>query len=134
MAKIEIKTTLEDIKEYSRKNPDAECVYSSCSCWWGYYPQHLYKMKDCDLPCGPRSEPLFQAPLSKYLESALDPKHESHYGKFGFQALEAAFHGNLVTENLKVLTTFPHFIPTSFQTWDEYNKLIDEQNVSNSSK
>lgn len=90
-------------------------VYGFSACWWKV-GDPVYSHDESGLPCGPRGEMLLETddPMSFIAAAEANP---AHYGKHGLDAFVAAYHGNTVTET---------GLPTSLETWDEYNKLLDE--------
>ena len=103
---------LEQLKEIAKKYN--RLVYGFNTCWWKI-GDPIYKDSN-DLPCGPRGEVLLETddPVG-FIEAA--EKNPDHYGKHKLEAFVAAYHGNVRTVDGK---------PTSFETWDKYNELIDE--------
>jgi len=90
-------------------------VYGFNTCWWKL-GDPIYTHKS-GLPCGPRGEVLLETddPMG-FIEAA--EKNPDHYGRHGLKAFAAAYHGNVRTEDGK---------PTSFDSWDKYNALIDRE-------
>jgi len=112
------KTSLEDIKAIAKHSD--RLVYAAQTCWWKI-GDPVYTLPSntsaVGLPCGPRREMLLETdnPL-EFIEAA--EKNPDHYGKHGLDAFVAAYHGNVVTRDGR---------PTSFEGWDKYNELIDEE-------
>ena len=113
--KIEFKTTLSDLKKC---NPEHEVCYAVRTCWWCLIQDHPgYKIND--IPVDPRGSVLMMAPLGRFIQGA--EKNPDYYGKYGLKAFMAAYHGNLLTDDGK---------PTSLETWEEYEELLNEQDGS----
>ena len=113
MCKLANVASLELIKMLAKKS--GRLVYGFQTCWWKI-GNPVYTHPDCSLPCGPRKEMLQETdnPLG-FIEQA--EKNPEHYGKHGLRAFVAAYHGNLVA---------PNRCPTSFDSWNKYNDVIDE--------
>ena len=88
-------------------------VYGAQTCWWKI-GDPIYKRDN--LPCGPRGEMLLETdkPLDFIKQAEENP---DHYGRHGLEAFLAAYHGHIITED---------GLPTSFESWDRYNDIIDE--------
>ena len=115
MFKLTNKTSLNEIKALAEVSD--RLVYGFQTCWWKIgNPVYTIPGSHC-LPCGPRSEVLLETdnPV-KFIEAA--EQNPGHYGKHGLDAFVAAYHGNVVVEE----TGFP----TSFNTWNKYNDLLDQ--------
>lgn len=110
--KLQNAMTLDRIKLEARKAD--RLVYAARTCWWKV-GDPIYRLPDTQLPCDPRGSVLFETdkPLD-FIEAA--EKNQNHYGKHGLEAFVAAYHGNVTTDAGR---------PTSFDSWDEYNTLID---------
>jgi len=92
-------------------------VYAFNTCWWKLGdPVYSYEN---GLPCGPRGEVLLETddPMG-FIETA--ERNPGHYGRHGLKAFAAAYHGNVRTRDGR---------PTSFDSWDKYNDLIDEEDT-----
>lgn len=112
--KLTEQTRLDEIKGFAKRDPEAMVVYAVHTCWWNV-PAITNAWYGGRLPVDPRGSPLFQAALGPFLESAV--ANPEHYGRHGLRTFMAAFHGNLVTDE---------GMPTSFGTWEEYDKLLEE--------
>lgn len=112
MFKLTFIMNLEQLKEIAKKYN--RLVYGCQTCWWKI-GSPIYKHEN-DLPCGPRGEVLLETddPVGFIAEALKNP---GHYGRNGLDAFVAAYHGNARTVDGK---------PTSFETWDKYNELIDK--------
>jgi hypothetical protein len=110
--RIKNRTTLEEIKNVAVDS--SRLVYGFNTCWWKIGDPVYSRV---GMPCGPRGEMLLETddPITFLAIAMANP---GHYGKHGLDAFVAAYHGNLVTED-------GH--PTSLESWDEYNRLIDDQ-------
>jgi len=106
-------TSLETVKELALRSN--RLVYGLQTCWWKI-GDPCYELPSSGLPCGPRGEILLETddPIAFIQQAEQNP---NHYGKHGINAFMAAYHGNLITEK---------GLPTSLETWDMYNDLIDE--------
>ena len=113
--KLNEKVSLKEIKTLARES--GYLVYATQTCYWKVNsPVHQYPPSVVPrLPCGPRGEMLLETddPIG-FIRAA--EKNPAHYGRHGLRAFVAAYHGNVTTEG---------GLPTSFESWDEYNKLID---------
>lgn len=91
-------------------------VYAAQTPWWKL-GDPVYNHPEVDLPCGPRSEMLLETdnPL-EFIEAA--ENNPDFYGKHGLKAFTAAYHGSVVADN---------GLPTSLDSWDGYNELLDEE-------
>jgi hypothetical protein len=96
-------------------NLNGQICYAISTCWWCFLAYHP-GYKQGSLPCDPRGSMLMQAPAKRFVENA--KQNAEHYGKHGLLAFMAAYHGNVVTEEFN--------LPTSLQSWKEYNDLIDK--------
>ena len=105
---------LEDIQKLVDV-PGAQAYWAVNTCWWTADSKHLYRGPG-GLTMDPRGSVLMQAGLGGFLESA--EKNIEHYGRHGLRAFMAAYHMNIVSE--------PGMNPTSFESWAEYNRLIDD--------
>lgn len=114
MEDITNNTSFELIKALAKQSN--RLVYAVQSCWWKI-GDPIYTHPDGGLPCGPRREMLLETddPLG-FIEQA--EKNVEHYGKHGLRAFIAAYHGNVIV--------YETGFPTSFDTWDKYNDIIDE--------
>jgi hypothetical protein len=111
--KYEEKTTLEELEGLPG---ETMIVYGVGTCWWGIKSTCcVYRHKESNLPCDPRSGMLFEGELGPFLVKAKE--NPAHYGKHELKAFMAAYHGNVTTDD---------DLPTCFQTWHEYNDLIDK--------
>lgn len=105
------RTTLEEIRA---SKPQA-VYYGANTCWWTTDPAHLYRLHS-GIPCDPRGGVLFESHnVELFLSNA--ESYPGFYGRHGLRAFEAAYHGNVVVRETG--------LPTCFQTWDEYNEVID---------
>ncbi len=122
------RTTLAQIKERARicKANGGILVYAVGSPWWHVNhdgrtasPYHLKNGIPCD-PCG---RVLLQTddPGGFIAAAICVPRPVDHYGNHGVRAFVAAYHGNVT-----VLREGIRPLPTALDTWEEYNKLIDE--------
>jgi len=102
--------TLDDVR-----NRGAKRVYVAVqTTWWNDRPTEC-RRPDSGLPCCPRGSRLEEQDQHHFLRLAeVDP---SYFGKHGLTALEAALHGNIVTDEGR---------PTAVETWHDVNRLIDE--------
>jgi len=123
--------------------------YGARTCWWTHDPTHLGRTsgstiradgtivddrtgkvmgsmpiasgrerKVGGLPCGPRGEVLYQTDdVEGFLSSA--EQNPQHYGRHGLEAFMAAHHLNCAVD----ATTRR---PWSFESWDDYNRILDE--------
>lgn len=91
-------------------------VYGSNTCWWKL-GDPVYNHREARLPCGPRGEMLLETdkPVDFLKAAEANP---SHYGKHGLDAFIAAYHGFVTTDDGR---------PTSLDSWDAYNDLIDQE-------
>lgn len=94
-------------------------VYAMSTCWWKIGNPIYRTLGEHPLPCGPRGEMLLETDDPIGFIAAAE-NSEGHYGKHGLKAFVASYHGNLVTDDGK---------PTSFNTWQEYNNLIEASEV-----
>lgn len=109
--------------------------YSPATCWWTLSESDLYgtpelapravrrplhpsEKRPGAVPGGPRNEPLLMTDSVAAWWAAAMANPEA-YGRHGFEALMAAYHGNVVVARRD-------FRPTSFRTWPDYNRVIDE--------
>lgn len=106
--------SLSDLKIEARHHN--RLVYSISTCWWKL-GDPCYRHPNTNLPCDPRGGMLLETddPV-KFIETA--EENLNHYGTHGIEAFIAAYHGNVVTDN---------GLPTSFNTWDKYNELLDKE-------
>jgi hypothetical protein len=83
--------------------------------WW-IIGNSFYTNED-GFPCGPKGELLFtdDNPIEFIIMAAMN---KSAYGKHELKAFVAGYNGNVVDDNGE---------PTSLNSWDQYNKLIDDQ-------
>jgi len=110
-------TTLAMIEQIARDKPNSHVVYSVGTCWWKI-GDPIYSKDGSGLPCDPRGALLMEChDLAGFLKNAKE--NVSHYGKHGMRAFVAAYHGNVLTDDHK---------PTCFESWDDYNKLIEAKN------
>lgn len=108
--------SFEQIKQLAQRKH--RLVYALQTCWWKLGdPCYTTSSEHGRLPCGPRGEMLLETdnPLA-FIKAAED--NPEHYGRNGLDAFAAAYDGNLVTDT---------GAPTSFNSWDDYNALIDLQ-------
>ena len=112
--KLTNRISLETIKALA--GVSSRLVYAAQTCWWKV-GDPIYKCSDSSLPCGPRGEMLLETdnPLG-FIEQA--EKNIQHYGKHGIRAFVAAYHENIVVAH--------NCLPTSFNSWDKYNDIIDK--------
>lgn len=105
------------IKEIAKK--EKRLVYAISTCWWKL-GNPVYTHPENSLPCDPRGSMLMETdkPLDFILEAEKNP---SYYGKHGLNAFTAAYHGNIITKDKG--------FPTSLNSWNDYNKLLDQQTV-----
>jgi hypothetical protein len=113
--KIIKKVTLDQVDTIARNIPDTKVCWAVKTCWWCFHHDIPYRT-DSGLPSDPRGSVLMQGKLGIFIQTAKDSVE--HYGKHGLDAFIAAYHGNLLTDEGK---------PTSFETWDQYNELLNKQ-------
>jgi len=103
------------------QNPNQECVYAVHSPWWSLFEDEWmpYRCPGTRIPCDPRGSVLMQGNLRQFWDTAIGSPE--HYGRHGINAFMLAFHGNL--EVLKAETL--RYLPTSLDSWDAYNDLLD---------
>ncbi len=104
-----------ELREQAARETDL--VYAMRTCWWKFgRPIYSIPGDKYGLPCDPRRSPLLEMtnPLG-FIKAAED--NPTHYGRHGLRAFAAAYHGNVVA----IETGHP----TSLNTWDEYNAVID---------
>lgn len=98
----------------------AMIFYGANTCWWTHDARHLGRHAS-GLPCDPRGGMLFQTEdVEAFLADA--ERNATFYGKHGLKAFEAAHHVNCTVGVLD-----PR--PTCFSSWDDYNRILDEQHV-----
>lgn len=121
------KVSKEQIDMWARKQT-RECIYAVQTPWWSLYEDKWmpYTIPDSRLPCDPRGSVLMQGNLAKFWKQAQDKPE--HYGKHGIDALVAAFHSNV-----EVMTSDRGWHPTSLDSWDRYNDLLDKENNNETS-
>jgi hypothetical protein len=120
--KIITKVTLGQLETIARHLPETVICYAMSTCWWCCKDQ-LTPQDDAGIPCDPRGSVLMETTLGFYLRDA--KASPDHYGKHGLNAFVAGYDGNLLNDKGK---------PTSFETWDEYNDLLDRQGVEDAPK
>lgn len=102
--------TLADIKARGARR-----VFVSRQTTWWNDRADLYRNPSTGKPSDPRGGLLQEDDQRHFLRLAeVDP---SVFGKHGLKALEAALHGNIVTDDGRA---------TCCRTWDEVNELIDQ--------
>jgi hypothetical protein len=122
MAKLTHEISLAKIEMMAHVHPHNRVVYSVGTCWWKI-GDPIYQVPAGrpgeGLPCDPRGAVLMETDdLAGFLQAAKE--NPEHYGKHGLDAFMAAYHGNVVATN---------GYPTCFKTWQEYNDLIDVENL-----
>lgn len=129
--------TLEAVKARIESGETTMIFFGGQTCWWTDKGDHLYNghglgprtatnpltgkelREEWNIPAGPRNEPLLEAhDPAKFIRQA-EEAPSGYYGKHGLDAFMAAYHGNIVVNSRNDL-------PTSFQGWAEYNRIIDE--------
>ena len=113
--KIITKTKLDALELIAKHIPDTQVCWGANSCWWCLFTD-VKRTLPGGIPCGPRGSVLFQGGLADFMKAGLSKPE--HYGKHGVDAFIAAYDGNLLDDDGK---------PTSFDSWDQYNALLDEQ-------
>ena len=81
--------------------------------WWTVRSEHL-NSNEVGLPCDPRGSVLLETAAADFIQRAKDDP--AYYGKHGLVAFCAAFHGNLVLDDIR---------PWSLPSWDNVNEVID---------
>lgn len=109
------RTTLGDI----RKARPRTIYYGARTCWWTHRSSDLRRHPGCGLPCDPRCGVLMETnDVAGFLKAAED--NPAHYGRHGLEVFMAAHNDNMVVSKAD-----PR--PTCFETWDEYNDVLDRQ-------
>lgn len=112
------RVSLEDVRrETAAAGQEAMIFYGARTCWWTHDPRHLGRLPGV-IPCDPRGGVLLQTDdVQGFLEAA--EKNVTHYGRHGLRAFMAAHHANTqVGEHDERRTCF--------ETWEPYNRLLDE--------
>ncbi len=94
--------------------------YGALTCWWSDAAPPYRTKGEYGLPCDPRGGVLLQTEdVEAFLRSA--EENPEFYGRHGLRAFEAALHGNVLASNGN---------PTCFNSWDEYNSLLDAEQAA----
>ena len=111
--KIVIKNDLDSIIKLAACSN--RLVYAFQTCWWKV-GDPIYQKSG--LPCGPRGEMLMETdnPM-RFINDAMN--NPRHYGEYGLKAFVSGYHGNLITIDKE--------LPSSFDSWDKYNLLLKLQ-------
>lgn len=108
------RVTLEEVE--AANPPEIYCAARTC--WWTHRREDLYRDPGTGLPCDPRGSVLTVVSNPLLFLQTVRGKPES-WGRHGVLAFEAAHHGNVFVEETGA--------PTSLETWDEYNALVDQE-------
>lgn len=123
--KIAHEVSLDEAKRRAKRNELLR--YGANTCWWGMDDAPWYStgpsemqiggrtVKSDGLPCDPRGGMLLQTEKSlDFIASA--EENAEHYGKYGVRTFLLALHGCVITDDGR---------PTCFESWKEYEALID---------
>lgn len=129
---VERQYTIDDVRAAKPRM----IFYGANTCWWTHLERDLSLTSSAEieidgrmvridpLPCDPCGGMLLQTyDIEGFLRAA--EASAAHYGKHGLRAFEAAHHGNVVISREDQR-------PTCFESWADYNRVIDEGGLDGS--